>query len=278
MAYNQNAENLVEGGNYYKDGAQPYKSMLTAWYHYDIPHFPLGVSGLFMNIGMQAGEKDDHPHTENQQLLGGYVSFNPKKLKIEGSYYHQYGRNEENIKINAWMASIKADWMPTPKLGVLGGYDYLSGDEFVAVPPSGSIGYVQHKVIKGFNPIYGSHHKFYGAMDFFYVSTYVFGFTPGLQNLFFGSYIKPVKGLNLEARYHYLATTTRLKDMKRTLGHEFELEASYKFNNFVKLSAGFSYMTGTETMDKLKRGDGSGSLTWGWFSLNISPRILSLKW
>ena len=41
-----------------------------------------------------------------------------------------------------------------------------------------------------FYSLYGSHHKFYGAMDFFYVRTFVNGFSPGLQNLYCGGKVK----------------------------------------------------------------------------------------
>ena len=278
LAYNQNAECLTQGGNYYANGAQPYKSMVTAWYHYDFPKIPLGASVLFMNIGMQGGEKDDNPHTELQQLLGGYLSYRPSHWRVEGSYYHQLGKNEEGIKIDAWMASMKADWSPTDKYGVEAGFDYMSGDKQFAVPPSGTIGMIRHEKIKGFNPIYGSHHKFYGAMDFFYVSTYVNGFTPGLQNAFAGIHLQPVKKLTVKANYHYLATATKLNEMNMTLGHQIGFEARYVFTNDIRLSAGYSFMTGTETMERLKRSNGNGSLRWAWFSLSISPRIFAIKW
>jgi hypothetical protein len=278
LAYNQNAENLTLGGNFYENGAQYYKSMLTAWYHYDVPRLPLGASLLFMNIGMQAGNRDNDPHVEYQQLLGGYVSYRPNHWIFEGSYYRQFGHSEEGLKIEAWMASAKADWSPNTRYGLEAGYDFLSGDEYFAVPPSGSIGYVRQYAIKGFNPIYGSHHKFYGAMDFFYVSTYVFGFTPGLQNAFIGAHFQPIKGLSLKADYHYLAIAADLTDMDKTLGHEVELQGRYAFSKDISLSLGFSYMTGTETMDKLKRANGDGSLRWGWFSLIVNPRILSTRW
>ena len=58
LAYNQNAENTY-GGTYYADGAQPYKTMQTVWYHYDWKAAHLGASLLLMNIGMQAGEKNE---------------------------------------------------------------------------------------------------------------------------------------------------------------------------------------------------------------------------
>jgi hypothetical protein len=62
------------------------------------------------------------------------------------------------------------------------------------------------------------------------------------------------------------------------LGHEFELTASYQIIKDLKISAGFSYMTGTKTMEKLKRATDDGNLKWGWLSLNISPRIFTTKW
>lgn len=281
LGFNQNAENIY-GGTYYVDGAKPYKSMLVGWYHFDIPKLPIGISAIAMNIGMQAGDKDgidnDAPHTENQQLLGGYVSYRPKKATIEASYYHQIGKDENGLKIDAWMASVAATVQLNSWLNVAAGYDYLSGDEYFALTPSGQIGMVRHKTIKGFNPIYGSHHKFYGMMDFFYVSTYLFGFTPGLQNLYAGGDFTPIKGLRLKARYHYMSIATNLKDVNKTLGHDVDVEASYQLMKDVRLSAGFSYMTGTETMERLKRANNTGHLKWGWFSLIFSPKIFSTKW
>lgn len=278
LAYNQNAECLTQGGNFYANGAQPYKSMLTAWYHYDFPKIPLGASVLFMNIGMQSGEKDNDPHSEYQQLIGTYLSYKPKHWRLEASYYHQLGKNEEKMKIDAWMASAKADWSPADNYGFEAGFDYLSGDKQFAVPPSGAIGMTRHDKLRGFNPIYGSHHKFYGAMDFFYVSTYVFGFTPGLQNAFAGIHFNPIKNLTVKANYHYMATATKLVDMNMTLGHQIGLEARYAFAKDIRLSAGYSFMTGTETMEKLKRASDNGSLRWAWFSLSISPRIFAVNW
>ena len=281
FAFNQNAENIT-GGTYYANGAQPYKMMHTLWYHYDIPKVPLGFSLLFMNIGMQGGEKDgigdNEPHNRYQQLLGGYVSYKPGKLSAEASYYHQIGRSEQNAKIDAWMASIKAQYQITRQVGALAGYDYLSGDDYFVVRSHGGLGLVQHKVIKYFNPVYGSHHKFYGMMDFFYVQNFHDGFSPGLQNLYAGATYSPVKGLKLSATYHYLAMATSLKGIKKTLGHDLDVEASYQVLKDAKVALGFSYMASTETMEKLKRVEENEDLKWAWFSLVISPRIISKKW
>jgi hypothetical protein len=282
LAYNQNMRALSQPGSYYVNGSRPYKSMHTVWYHYDVPKVPLGASLLLMNIGMQAGKEDgidlNEALTEWQLVYGGYLKFAPKHFLVEGSYYRQTGHDEKKAKLDAWMAAVKAEWMPNDIWSLQAGYDYLSGDDYVAVVQKGGLGMPLHDVNKGFNPVYGSHHKFYGAMDFFYLSTYINGFTPGMQNAYFGGSCSPLKNLRLSATYHYLATGTELTDLNRTLGHELEVEASYALAKDIKLSAGYSYMTGTETMERLKRASGDGSLRWAWLSLNITPRIFSAKW
>lgn len=277
LAYNQNAEN-VYSNTFYKDGAQDYKTMQTVWYHYDFPKFPFGASLLFMNIGMQAGSIDEDPHIEYQQLFGGYVNYHPKYLTLEGSYYRQAGHNEYNMKIDAWMASAKATIKPSDIYNIKLGYDYLSGDDYVAVVEPGSMGLPFHEVMKGFCPIYGSHHQFYGVMDYFYKSAYLQGFTPGLQNAWVGFHYTPTKKLTCDVSYHYMAVATDLRGLDRTLGHDIELEANYDFTNDISLSVGYTYMRGTNTMDRLKQGNDNKNVRWAWVSLQISPNLFTTKW
>ena len=282
LAYNQNMRAYTSPGSYYTNGSCPYKTMQTVWYHYDLPRVPLGISVLLMNIGMQSGypEGMDHnaPHTEWQRVYGGYVKYTPKNFSFEGTYYRQTGHDEFMSKLDAWMAAFKAEWMPDNRWAVRAGYDFLSGDDYVILVEKGAIGMTFHEVNKGFNPIYGSHHKFYGAMDFFYLSTFINGFTPGLQNAYIGGTYRPLKNLSLNASYHYFATGIKLEDLNRTLGHEIDLEASYRLFKDVQVAAGFSYMTGTETMRRLKQDSGDGSLRWAWLSVNIAPRLFTKKW
>lgn len=116
FGYNQNVERAY-ANTYYVDGAQYYKTMQTVWYHYDVPTFPLGVSLLFMNMGVQAGkegDKDIPPSVQYQQMWGGYFNYHPKYLTLEGTYYRQTGQ-QVNIfmqhgPIRAWMASGKATY------------------------------------------------------------------------------------------------------------------------------------------------------------------------
>ena len=278
LAYNQNANVINSGGSVYVNGAQPYKTMHTLWYHYDLPRLPLGASLLFMNVGMQCTVEGLLEKSWFQHLAGAYLSFRPDHWNAEASYYNQFGKNEHGIKIQAWMMSSKLTYMPSPKFNVTVGYDYLSGDKYFAVPTGHNVGMVHHDVIKGFNTVYGSHHKFYGAMDFFYVSAYHDGFTPGLQNAYIGSAYSPVKNLLLNASYHYFATATDLEDMKKTLGHMIEFQAGYAISHDVRVAAGASFMWGSETMERLKRSSTKTNMRWGWITLSVNPRIFSTKW
>ncbi len=277
-AYNQNAENIDNGIIYYSGGLQPYKTMQTLWYHYDTPKKSFGISLLGMNIGMQNANQE-HPITYYQQLVGTYMSFRPKYWSLEGAFYYQMGKEEHGMTIDAFMASAKLNVKPSENYNLFTGYDYLSGDKYFNVPPDGGIGLVFHDKARGFNAIFGSHHEFYGAMDFFYLSNYVGGFTPGLQNLYFGGNIKPVSGLSINAAYHYYAIATDLDYVNtKTLGHSVELASSYAFNKAVSVSAGYTFMKGSETMELLNKVSEKRQLHWAWLMMTITPKLFTSTW
>ena len=278
LAYNQRSD-ADQGNSIYRtsDGAYPHRSMIAAWYHYDVPTVPLGASLMFIDMGMQ-NPYMENPPTHHQQLFGCYARWQPTKWNFEGAYYRQCGHDEFGIPIEAWMASAKADFSPNDRWTLTAGYDHLSGDPNPVVPHIGTIGMALHTKVQGFSVVFGSHHKFYGAMDFFYASAYYAGYTPGLQNLYAQVSCKPVKRLGLMAGYHHLATSSRILDARRKLGDELELSAAYSISNDVKLAAGYTYMHGTSTLERLQQQEGRNKLHWGWLMLTVSPRLFNVKW
>ena len=276
-AYNQNAENM-NGGSIFHGGYQSYKELEALWYHYDVTAWNLGLSAVFLNVGMQGGDNmgDLTEIVYHQQLAGGYVSFKPKGWAAEAAYYRQMGKYDGGIPIEAWMTSAKVTATPSDTWQFTAGYDYLSGDDSFATPEQGQMGLAHHDKIKGFNSIFGSHHKFYGAMDFFYVSTYVGGFTPGLQNAYAGTRWSPIPSIAVDASYHLLSVATKVHNMSRALGHEVELSASWSFSPGASLSLGYSFMQGTELMEVLKRVSGNHRLHWGWLMLRAHPTMKSI--
>jgi len=281
-AYNQNADSIETGISYYAGGLQPYKTMQTLWYHYDTPKKMFGISLVGMNIGMQSLNKKKPDVTYYQQLVGTYMAFRPKYWSLEGEFYYQMGKQEHGLPIDAFMGSVKATVRPSEKYNIFAGYDHLSGDNFFSVPAEGHFGLVHHDKIRGFSAIFGSHHEFYGAMDFFYMKNYYHGFTPGLQNLYIGGNVSPVEGLSLNAAYHYYAIATDLDYLdSKTLGHEVDFSASYAFSKAVSVSAGYTYMHGTETMvilQQIQEVTEQRKLHWGWLMLSVKPTLFNTIW
>lgn len=273
VAFNQNDEN-TNGGTIYIDGSQPYKSMQTLWYHFD-PIPQLGASLVVMNTGMQnpIEAQTEINKVEYQQIFGAFADWHPSNFSLTASYYRQTGRNEHHLPIQAWMTSAEALWNASPQFDLGMGYFFMSGDEYYYVPPEGAFGLSLKKDVRGFNPIFGSHHEFYGAMDFFYVKTYYGGNTPGLQDLHLGMAWRPAPQLGFDAKYHLLATGIKLQDIGRILGHELELNVSWKPMKDLKLMAGYSFMKGTRTMEHLKRTSNKNNLHWGWLMLVVTPEF-----
>ena len=285
LAYNQDPGNADVGGTYYSGGLQPYKSMQTLWYHYDTPKNIFGFSVLGMNIGMQNANWEQ-AHAQNkktpknyyQQMFGTYLKLRPSIVTLEGEFYYQTGKEEHGVPIDAFMGAAK--FMVTVKehYDIFAGYDYLSGDKNFNVPASGMFGVIRHDKIRGFCPLFGSHHEFYGAMDFFYLDSYYSSFTPGLQNIYAGVSLNPYRTLKLDLSYHFFATATKLDNIKKPLGHDIEMAISYTFAKFVKLGAGYSFMYGTETMEHLQHVSHKRTLHWGWLMLSVTPTIFTTQW
>lgn len=276
-AFNQNPAN-IGGGTYYTGGLQPYKGLAALWYHWDLPWIPLGVSLTLTDIMMQGeATTDGDAPVHHQQLAGAYVHFHPDRWQVEAAFYKQMGKEEGGLPIDAWMAAAKVNFSPADVWKLRAGYDYLSGDPDFAVPPGGMIGMQRHHVVKGFSSVYGSKHAFYGAMDFFYLSNYYGGFTPGLQNAYMGATWKPIPALSLDLAYHFLATAAKLRNAEKPLGHEVEVSAGYNFGHGISVSLGYTFMRGTETMVILKRTSEKRELHWGWIMFKATPRFLEFR-
>lgn len=262
VAFNQNDEKTI-GGTYYAPGAQPYKTMQTLWYNGKwADNFVASL--LFMNTGFETGA-EAKSKTANMQTTGTFLTYTPGAWTLNGSAYYQFGKNKADKKVSAYMLGVKADYQFDPQWKANIGTDCLSGD-----PDS--------KKVTTFDPLYGTHHKFYGAMDYFYASAY----NKGLWDKFVGVEFKPTGKWTLALNYHHFSSTYNVQaaDGKegRSLGSEFDLQADYVVMKDVKLTLGYSTMLATKYMDVVKGGNHKSWQDWGWVSLNINPRILFTKW
>lgn len=268
LAFNQNREK-AKGGTYYYDGAQPYKNMQTLWYHYTAAGLPFNASLLFMNLGLETGDAaTETSDTRYLQTFGTYITYKPQSWDLQGAFYYQTGKNKSAQSVAAFMASVKAAYALNKQWSISLGYDYLSGND-------GDGG-----KFRAFDPLYGTHHKFYGAMDYFYASAWQ-GLAPGLQDAQLGINFKVSKKVSMQLNYHYFATAVEVDDvddLNKSLGSEVDYQLDWNVMKDVKLSAGYSFMLGTKSMDLVKGGDNERWQDWGWVSVNINPRILFVKW
>lgn len=270
LAFNQNGETPI-GGTYYAPGAQPYKNMQTLWYQH-ICSKAFKASFLFMNLGLEGG-KDNHSDTQFMQTLGTNLYYQPGNFTLGGTFYYQFGKNINKQDVSAYLWALNAAYKINRQWSIALGSDYLSGMDNTDGPDA---------KYTAFDPLYGTHHKFYGAMDYYYATPFLEGFNPGLWDNQVKLAFKPSRKVDLSATYHYFLTTSDVtidhKDLDRGLGSEIDLQIDWQIMKDVKLSAGYSTMLGTSTMEAVKGGSSDSWQDWGWLSININPRIFIARW
>jgi len=273
FAFNQNAEKVTS--TFFDNSlSQPYKAMEFLWMKYQFTN-ALSASALIMNLNTQ--NRIDSS-ISNLQTLGGNIFYKKEKINIAGTYYYQMGnnpvKNSSSIKTNAWMAAIKADYAINKKFGIGIGSDYLSGKNMNSTSTK----------ITYFNPLYGTQHKFYGFMDYFYVSS------PhdnvGLSDSYLDLNLNVTEKLNWQLAVHHFESAGEIIDYSgnkasSSLGNEADLTFGYNVMKDVKLSGGYSQMVTNSSMKYVKNilpDQKMKSLqNWIWLSININPDILIFK-
>jgi len=182
-----------------------------------------------------------------------------KKWLLTAGFYYQSGKDKDGFSIGAYTSTFSLTHTMGNFSGTAG-WDYVRG---------------------GFDPLYGTPHKFWGTMDYFYAATGAPA--GGLNNPFLkAKYTAPKGRFTIGLDYHYFALAMDQKDlkgnsMKKFLGSEFDLTASYSLNKITWLEGGFSRMMATSSME-LAKGLAPGTTrlngNWAWLQVNIRPDFL----
>ena len=279
LAFNQNEEK-INSGTYYAAGGQPYKSMQTLWYNHQFNR-PMTLSLLFMNLGQEGGVWGD-AKTRYMQTSGFHFTAQPNNWDLVASFYYQTGKTASDLDISSLMASVKAGYNFNPAWKATFGFDFMDGEDYQWATSSRSGEFEVYKAdptkTRAFNPLFGTHHKFYGAMDYFYASSYLNGLAPGLQDIQLSVDYKASKNTAMQLAYHYFLTASDiLVTDGKTLGSEIDLQININLMKSVTMMIGYSTMFGTDTIDCVKGGDHSKWQDWAWISLNINPQFIS-RW
>jgi hypothetical protein len=204
-------------------------------------------------------------------LLLNPVFGDKNQLALTAGYYYQGGHDKDGLALNAYTVTASVTYKPG-NLCYTAGWDYLSGNDAYSTSAT------NHR----FDPLYGTPHKFWGYMDYFYA---VSGSpTGGLSNPYLkAKFASANKRFTTELAGHYFTLAQDQKDISgqpvnKYLGTEFDLTTGYKFNKFTGVDLGVSYMAATRSMEYAKNiAPGTSGLhpLWAYLQLNIKPEFLN---
>lgn len=305
VAYNQNKE--LQVGNNYNGipapvGAVPTNTLTLA----SASAYPAGTNGIgtmyksfqylyvgkklfFGNASLLFFKDDFNKYDANNGVTtlvrgewsryttGAYINATIlKKLNVIANGYYQGGKDKTGRAVEAYLASVTTSLQLGRKLYIGPGFDYLTGDDGTALVTKTS---PSHR----FDPLYGTPHKFWGYMDYFYVAS-PFG-AQGLMNSFFKIKYKPKDNLTLTLDAHNFRAANKISDTKGgtrnpDLGNEIDFVANYALTKQVSFELGYSVLKATSTMAtaQVKNVKNDEQMAhWGYLMVIIKPSFIQGK-
>ncbi|MBX9851213.1 MAG: alginate export family protein, partial [Cytophagaceae bacterium] len=209
------------------------------------------------------------------------VSNIKRKHKAEAYGYYQGNQDVSGKTMDAYSAGANILFGIGRKFMIGPGVDFLSGND-LNKPAT---------VNRRFDPLYGTPHKFWGYMDYFYVAD-AYGLNgnntlqPGLLNYFLKAKYRLRDNLmaNLDIHEFFagntvadLSTVATDDELDKRLGTEIDFVLQYSLTKQIGIEFGYSVMMGTNTLDKLKAPvmDKKNIGNWGYIMINIRPDFIS---
>jgi hypothetical protein len=247
-------------------GVNNYKTLQYLWYHREFNATKLSL--LALNNGVQLPDSSVN-FTQTIGITGSHLL---SDFEIGGTAYYQTGTDPADNDLSAWLTSISISYAGLKNTGLTIGTDYLSGT---------GVDKVQNH---SFNPLYGTHHKFYGFMDYFYVGNphnqpaADHNISIGLVDLYLKSTVKPAAPLTFAAAIHEFYSPVSIispadptANLTSRLGTEIDLVFGYKLSEDLKIQAGYSHLFATSSMEIIKGGSKDQVTNWAWLMLSFNP-------
>lgn len=265
LAFNQNKENAagtvynpVPPGNYpgNTNGGSNYKSLQYLWVHKQFSSS--GLSFLFLADQFSRSHTDStvkvwENKTYNRITAGLYYAGQLSKWQYTFSAYYQDGHNAVGTRISAYLLSANINYLLRQNASIGIGADYTRPD---------------------FDPLYGTPHKFWGAMDYFYAAS-LFG-NKGLQDYYIRGKVKASPKSNLSAAFHEFYSVADIPSYSKNFGLEADLAYNYTITPVVGLEVGYSHFWNTNTLTSptVKNvPNASGNSNWAYVSLLVQPQF-----
>jgi hypothetical protein len=193
-----------------------------------------------------------------------------KSISLTAGIYYQGGKDKDGVDLSAYTTTLSFA-LTKMKFTYTLGWDYVSGNDAFSSSTT------NHR----FDPLYGTPHKFWGYMDYFYVGTGspAGGLSDPFLKIKYGS---KNKRFSAALDYHYFSLAKDMKNVtgnaiKKYLGSEFDFIANYSLNKVTTIEWGVSIMAASKCMEYAKNiSPGTSNLTgsWSYLMINIKPEFL----
>lgn len=281
-AFNQNKENSsgtiynsVPAGNYTANtnGGSMYKSMQFLYAGRKLKSgtisflfFTDQFSKYKMDTVNNSAVKTFQQGSWGRATAGLYLINTFNKVTAVASAYYQFGKTSTSQKLSAVLLSGYAQYAFSKKVSAGAGADYTSG---------GTKGSTSNT----FDPLYGTPHKFWGLMDYFYAGSGFGG--KGLLDYYVKTKFKPCAAFMLSGDVHafYSATDVITNNVKQSkhFGTEIDLVGSYSLTKMIGLEGGYSHIISTASLASPTVKNVVNSQTgsnWIYLMINIKPDFL----
>ncbi|HVD99123.1 MAG TPA: alginate export family protein [Cytophagaceae bacterium] len=245
-------------------------------------------------------------HTFGGNLTGKAL----RKIDFNAYGYYQTGKDNKGNSLSAYTYGAGFMALVSRKFSVGPGFDLMSGNNTVKS---------QYNVDgksnnQAFDPLYGTPHKFWGFMDYFYTADGYGNYapaatglgnssssilSPGLVNAFLKFRYKLVEKVNLSLDVHEFwaqnkvanraTAANKTDELNKNLGTELDFLVNWNLTPAIGFEAGYSAMFGTNTLDALKHSGATGSAAranrndleqrnvghWAYLMINVRPDLMA---
>ena len=286
-AYNQNQENnsgtvynATPPGNYpaSTNGASMYKSLEFLYIgkklntgNISFLFFTDQFSKYSVDTVNKIAVKNYQGSTWSRATTGFYLNKSFHKIGITASAYYQFGKSSSGQNLSAALLSGFARYSLSKKISAGFGIDYTSG---------GQTGTTSNN----FDPLYGTPHKFWGFMDYYYAAS-PFG-TGGLADY----YVKWKDQLSekswLTADIHQFSSAASIvvpadpSNNNKSFGQELDLIYSYNLTKEINFEGGYGHFWSTALLSSpnVKNvPNAKPNSNWAYIQINIRPDFLLKK-
>ncbi|MEM0940201.1 MAG: hypothetical protein AAGI25_10510 [Bacteroidota bacterium] len=234
-----------------------YNSMQYIWA--TIPIGNLKVQTMVTNVINTESLTSTSVDYDNTTTFGIFPSYQFGKVAINASAYWQTGQNDRSAYLYAFDFTYKGLGFP-----ITLGADIVSSDDPTT---SDNEAWLQP---------FGTNHKFYGLMDFFYVGP---GESVGLNDFYIKSVLKTGEKSKIIGSVHNFYTNQDRENLEGELesgsyGTEIDLIFDYAVSKGFNFKLGYSTIFATDLLEAYKGGDSDEYNQWAWMQLTFKPKFL----